>query len=139
MKIKTKVTEEREFDIELPFFRKDPESSCIKYLAVLDEKTVIYLFDSDERTSLSVDIIDRNIRDISDAYNKWAIVSEEEFLQAHETALKNLSLRPVLCEIDREIEAELNNPLLSSLGKGIMMTQTYEGYFYTPSLFKTQN
>lgn len=109
MKILTKITEEREIDIELPFFRKDPQSSCIKYLAVLDEKTIISLFDSDERTSLSVDIIEREGKDVYEAYRKWTVVSEEEFLQAHETALKSLSLRPELCEIDREIELEINS------------------------------
>ena len=108
MKIKTKITEEREMDVELPFFRKDPTSSCIKYMAAINEKTIIHLFDSDERTSLSVDIIEREGRDVSEAYNKWTIVSEEEFLQAHESALKSLSLTPVLCEIDQEIEDELN-------------------------------
>jgi hypothetical protein len=108
MKIKTSITQEREIEVDLPFFRKDPNSSCTKYIAAINEKTIISLFDSDERTSLSVDIIERESRDISEAYNKWAIVSEEEFLQAHETALKSLSLRPVLCEIDQEIEDELN-------------------------------
>ncbi len=39
MKLKTTISEEREIDIELPFFRKDPTlSSILKLFAVLDEK-----------------------------------------------------------------------------------------------------
>lgn len=109
MKLKTTISEEREIDIELPFFRKDPTlSSILKLFAVLDEKTVVTVFNGCGRTAVTVDDTSGSNRDLLEAYQTWLPISEDEFLTIHKTALKSLSLTPILCEIDQEIEDELN-------------------------------
>ena len=109
MKLKTTISEEREINIELPFFRKqDNLSNILKLFAVLDEKTVVTVFNGCGRTAVTVDDTSGSNRDLLEAYQTWLPISEDEFLTLHQTALKSLSLTPVLCEIDREIEQELS-------------------------------
>lgn len=116
MKLKTTISEEREIDIELPFFRKDPTlSSILKLFAVLDEKTVVTVFNGCGRTAVTVDDTSGSNRDLLEAYQTWLPISEDEFLTLHKSALKSLSLTPVLCEIDQEIEDELNRDDISDV------------------------
>lgn len=111
MKIKTNITETREVDIELPVFRKEIGYGSTSYLAVIEASHVHTIYSNKEAGHTTVTTCEFWIKetDVVKAVNTWEEVTEEEFLEAHETALKSLSLRPVLCEIDREIEDELNN------------------------------
>lgn len=97
MKIKTNITEEREVDIEIPFFRKD-DSICLKMLAVINENTVISIFDGGDRTVLVADTVGSNKREILEAYTTWKEIPEDEFLQKHAATLKSLSLFPIQWE-----------------------------------------
>lgn len=95
MKIKTIVTEIKELDIELPFFKKSITSTIQQYIAVMPDETLIDLFVSDTLTILKHCVIVGKERDLI-AATKWADMTEDEFLAAHANALKNLSLVPVL-------------------------------------------
>lgn len=98
MKIKTTVTQERELDIQLPFFRRDKNSTCLKLFAVINEKTVISVFDGAGRTSVYVDAFESSTYDIADKYQNWQPITEQQFLMAHSEALKSLSLEPQLIQ-----------------------------------------
>ena len=111
MKIKTKIIEERETEIELPIFRKEFGFGSTSYIAMIEETHVISIYDNKEsgHTTLTIAPFWVKESDVFTALQKWEDISEQEFLQAHESALKSLSLRPELCEVDREIELELNS------------------------------
>lgn len=100
MKLKTKVTKETEVDIEIPFFRKDAESSGLSYLAVIEETHVVTFYDNEQSGHTIVTTSPQWVKesDILHAYYNWKPVSEEEFLTAHENALKSLSLKPMLSD-----------------------------------------
>jgi hypothetical protein len=111
MQIKTNITEEREVDIEIPFFRKDQNSSCISLLAVLNEATVTTIFQAALRTNVTVDHPKNYSSDIVNAYSKWEPITELEFLAAHTTALKSMSLIPELVKDDlKEVSVFDNVP-----------------------------
>jgi hypothetical protein len=109
MKIKTKIIEEREANIELPIFRKEFGFGSTSYIAIIEESHVISIYDNKESGHTTVTVAPFWIKesDVFTALTNWQEITEEEFLEAHETALKSLSLRPELSEVDREIEKEL--------------------------------
>lgn len=110
MQIKFKKEIDQEIEVKLPFFRQHVAyGDNFKVFAVLDEKTVISLFDSDDRTSIAIDIPERYKSEIKEAYFEFNEISEEHFLRVYNKALGKLSLTPQLSEIDQEIENELTN------------------------------
>jgi hypothetical protein len=115
MKLKTNITEEREIDITLPIFRKEDYNGCLSYIAVIEESHAIKLYINDKAGHVQVLLTPMWLMttDVMKAVQSWQEVTEEEFLNAHDKALQSLSLAPVLCEIDQEIENELtdNNDL----------------------------
>lgn len=96
MKITTTVTQEREMDINLPFFRKDNRSNCLSLYAVLDEKTEITIFQGGARYNISTDDPKRYTKEMVEKYLSWEEITEEEFLHVHAEMLKSLSLQPQL-------------------------------------------
>lgn len=97
MKIKTTVIEEKEIDIQIPFFRKDHTSPCLKLYAVLDSNTVVTVFQGGDRTSISNDALEERLNeDIAQAYAKWQPITEDEFFTHFNEAMKSLSLQPQL-------------------------------------------
>jgi len=109
MKIKTNITEEREAEVQLPFFRKDNSFLSDKYIAVLDEKTQVSIFFNDYRTSIAIEIPSTEDAELYRAYTKWQHVGEEEFLAIHEKTLQSMSLTPQLSELEKEIEQEMKD------------------------------
>lgn len=97
MKAITTVTEQREIDLQIPFFRRDQNSCCLYIVAVLDEKTEVTIFQGGGRTNVSVDEINTYPTSIAvNAYLNWEPMTEEQFLHVHSEALKSMSLEPSL-------------------------------------------
>ena len=94
LQLKTKVNIEQEVDIniETPAFFK----SFFSYLGVIEE-CVINIFQIEgKRTFLSNDSIEGAKRDIAKAYQEWEHISEEEFMEALDKALKDFNFKPSL-------------------------------------------
>lgn len=96
MTIKTTVTQEREVDIDLPFFRRDNTSSCLWVFAILNDHTAVSIFDGGGRTCVSVEPLNPSRNEVADKYLNWDPITEEQFLKFHSDALKSLSLEPVM-------------------------------------------
>lgn len=96
MTIKTTVKQEKEIEIELPFFRNNSGSNCIHLYAVLDEKTVITVFHGAGRTAVSIDVVDGREGSVAEIYQNWSPITEQEFLMFHAECLKQMSLEPQL-------------------------------------------
>ena len=99
MKILTTITEDREIEIDLPFLKKHITSTIQQYIAVMPDETLIDLSVSDNLTILKHARVEGKERDLLAAM-KWVDMTEDEFLAIHATALKNLSLVPVLHDPD---------------------------------------
>lgn len=109
MKIKTSITQSTEVEVTLPFFRKYTESDGWTY--------IIGIFNESQSVKITTyrlkytNITHTEPMHISSEIPKameWEEISEEQFLEEHETALRSLSLVPQLTETDKEIEDELN-------------------------------
>lgn len=99
MTIKITKTTEKNIDIKLPFFRRDPDSMGVSLFAVLDENTAINLYRSDHRTCIENDEIkDRGWieKNVAERFQTWEPITEQEFMTAYSDALKSLSLEPVM-------------------------------------------
>jgi hypothetical protein len=112
MQIKTKVSIEQEvnIEIELPAFYKN---GSYNFMAVIEE-SVISVFQIDGiRTHISHDSTESSKSDIVMAYKNWEHISEEEFFENLDKALKDFNFKPSLIERkpDRD-EAEEERKLL---------------------------
>lgn len=98
MKIKTKVTSEKELVVALPFFRKKLKfkGRVVQYIAVLPDETCICLTVIEEQTTTFHGKAQDRAEAIKEAFLKWETIEEEEFLTAHKNLLKSLSLEPVV-------------------------------------------
>jgi len=99
MQLKTTVSvaRDRNQNLETPaFFKEIVSSNITKYLGVMDECTIsIFLFPN-KRTSIENDATEDCVRQISEAYNKWEHISEEEFFESLDKALKDFNFKPSL-------------------------------------------
>lgn len=92
----TSVTSRQQIEIELPFFRRDHTSPCVKLLGAINENTVVAIFDGGGHSSVSTSTFEGTKREAVDSYMNWEVISEEEFLHVHAEMLKSLSLQPQL-------------------------------------------
>ena len=98
MKIETTKTEKQIIEIPVPSFYKDGNCSetISDLLGVLDEKTIVRVFESQRRTSVTNFDTSLDTGDIVDAYLKWTPITEDQFFTAYNRALHSLSLTPEL-------------------------------------------
>ena len=108
MQIKTKIstTTEQEVDIEIetPAFYKN---GSYNFMAVIEE-SVINVFQIDGlRTNISHDSTESSKRSILTAYQTWEHISEEEFFEALDKALKDFNFKPSLRHITAKEGSEV--------------------------------
>jgi len=99
MKITTSLTQTREIEIPVPSFYKDTSTSILDVVGILDEKTVVRVWDNkSERIFIENGIPERMSNEISKAFNLWQMIPEEEFFTHYNNAMESLSLTPKLTE-----------------------------------------
>ena len=102
MQIKSKITEEREINIDLEtpaFFKEIVSETICSYLGVIEECTISIFVCKGKRTSITNESTERATREIATAYEKWEHISEEEFFEALDKALKDFNFKPSLRHI----------------------------------------
>ncbi len=98
MQVKTKVTEERVIDVSLPYFKKKNENYGWEYyIGILNEQTCITITKNENHVSILSAVPSNMDHQIRESFS-WDIITEEEFLQAHEATLKSLFLTPELMD-----------------------------------------
>jgi len=112
MKLKSTVTvnQEIDIDIETPSFFKSPMTSFNEYLMVKEECTIKVLIMTDY-TSITNETTEKAVKDIKKAYDSWEHISEEEFFEALNKALKDFDFKPSLRVsnvLDVDVELERN-------------------------------
>lgn len=96
IQVKTTVTTEKEVSIELetPAFYKTSYS----FMAVIEESVINVFQIEGMRTHISHDSTENSKKDIVRAYQTWEHISEEEFFEALDKALKDFNFKPTLIE-----------------------------------------
>jgi hypothetical protein len=94
MTIKIIKTESVETEIQVPAFFRD--SNERNFIGVLDEKTVVTIYSSDELTIVKNTTPQFASRDIAEAYNEFYSCTEAEFLEKYESVIHSISLHPKL-------------------------------------------
>lgn len=89
------VQQEIEINIESPAFFKNPTSAYQEYLAVIEECTIEVLFLS-STISVKNFATEERVREIKTAYDKWEHISEEEFFEALNKALKDFDFKATM-------------------------------------------
>jgi len=99
--LKTTVSVPTEVSIELetPAFFKENTYSINEYLGVIDETTIHIFSYPNERVMLECEATERCARQIKTALDKWEHISEEEFFEALDKALKDFNFKPSLRHI----------------------------------------
>jgi hypothetical protein len=97
MKLKSTVTinQEIEIDLETPAFFKSPMTSFNEYLMVKEECAIKVLIMTDY-TSITNSATEKEVKEIKKAYDSWEHISEEEFMEALDKALKDFNFKPSL-------------------------------------------
>ncbi len=117
IQLKTTVSVQQEITLELEtpaFYKQGSEDSIIEFIGIIDEDIYINIYRfKDNRTVIENAIPERHIQEINNAYAKWEHISEEEFFEALDKALKDFNFKPSLIERkpDRD-EAEEERKLL---------------------------
>ena len=98
MKIETTQTTKQVIDIPVPSFYRDKNchDSITDLIGILDENTVVKVWESDKRTALINGDLDSLESDIVRAFLNWEPITEEKFFYHHNRALHSLSLTPEL-------------------------------------------
>lgn len=97
MTITKRETVERTVEITPPLFWRNPMSdSLTEMIALIDDKTVVTVFDSSNYTKVMNTA--PSYSEIETAYNRWIPVTENDFMQALSHAVSKLSIMPVLTE-----------------------------------------
>ena len=97
LKAKVSVETEVELNIETPVFFKEAFSSNVtSYLGVIEESTIRIFVYNKVRTCLQNDATEDMVREIKTAYDKWEHISEEEFMEALNKALKDFDFKATM-------------------------------------------
>jgi len=98
--LKTTVSVPTEVSIELetPAFFKNPTTFYGEFIGVLDECTIEILLLNGITTIRNAGTEDR-IKEIHNAYGNWEHISEEEFFENLDKALKDFNFKPSLRHI----------------------------------------
>jgi hypothetical protein len=99
MQLTANVNVTKEVTIEINehiFFKHVISAKITNYLAVIEESTIKIFSFPGERTCLELDSTEDSIRIISEAMDSWEHISEEEFFEAMNKALKDFNFKPSL-------------------------------------------
>src|SRR5688572_4629135 len=95
LKSTVSVQQEIEINIETPAFFKNPITSFNEYLGVIDECTITILL-MEDYASIKNSATEKEVKEIKRAYDSWEHISEEEFFEALDKALKDFNFKPSL-------------------------------------------
>jgi len=98
MKFTTTQTAKTEIEIPVPSFYKDHKcsESITDLIGILDEKTIVHIFETEKRTMVSNFDVSLDNGDIVNAFHNWKPITEEEFMYHYNRAVHSLSLTPEL-------------------------------------------
>jgi len=99
LNLKTTVSVPTEVSIELEtpaFFKEIISSNITNYLAVIEECTIKIFSYPNERIAITNDATENMIREIKTAIDHWEHISEEEFFQALNKALKDFDFKATM-------------------------------------------
>ena len=101
MKIRTKQTRETDVEIPVPSFYKDGKcsESISDIIAILDQNTIIKVYESERRTCVQNMDLYLGESDIVYASLNWTPITEADFMLAHNSALHSMSLTPELTTV----------------------------------------
>lgn len=95
--IETTVQQEKKIDLQVPLFRRTVSER--KYIALLDEKTFVAIFDSPGlRTITNSEVSGHEKREIAESLEStdWTSCTETEFLEKYDSVIESISLHPKL-------------------------------------------
>jgi len=99
------IQQEVTVDLETPAFFKNPTLAYVEFLAVIDECTIEVL-ELSGQTSIKNSATESRVREIKTAYDSWEHISEEEFFEALDKALKDFNFKPSLVTTSQLMEGE---------------------------------
>ena len=101
MKFTTTQTAKTEIEIPIPSFYRDTlcSESITDLIGILDENTIIKVFESTRRTCVQNMDIYLGESDIVSAHIHWQPITEDVFLYHHSRALHSMSLTPELTTV----------------------------------------
>ena len=106
LKSTVSVQQEIEINLETPAFFKNPISSFKEIIGVLDECTIGVLL-INEYTSITNESTEKSVAKIKKAYDSWEHISEEEFFESLDKALKDFNFKPSLRHITAKEGSEV--------------------------------
>src|SRR5688572_17116596 len=95
LKTTVSVQQEVEINLETPAFFKNPITSFNEMIGVLDECTITILL-MEDYASVKNEATETRVREIKTAYDSWEHISEEEFFENLDKALKDFNFKPSL-------------------------------------------
>jgi hypothetical protein len=95
IQLKGQTSIEKEYTFDLPMCW-ETGSTCKEYIAVLNEKTAIQVFISDDLMIIEHTTPERIAHRIIKAQESWEEIPDGNFLEAYEKALASISLKPAL-------------------------------------------
>ncbi len=90
------VQQEIEINIESPAFFKNPSSYLNEYLGVIEECTIEMWSLEGKQTTIKNFATEDRISEIKNALDKWEHISEEEFMEALNKALKDFDFKATM-------------------------------------------
>lgn len=95
IQLKGQTSVEKEYTFDLPACWQTG-TTCKEYIAVLNDKTAIQVFQSDDLMIIEHTTPDRVAHRIIKANESWEQIPDGNFLEAYENALASISLKPAL-------------------------------------------
>jgi hypothetical protein len=108
LKSTVSVQQEVEINLETPAFFKWTEYVTPQYLGVIEECTISIFISPGQRTSIANDATERKISDIHKFMAKGESISEEEFFEALDKALKDFNFKPSLRVVNAKEGSEVS-------------------------------
>lgn len=94
MTVTIEKTQTEEIELQVPcFFRDKAEKN---YVGVLDEKTVVVVYKSENFTIIKNSTPDVLSLDLKEAYSKFHSCTETEFMEKYDQVVESISLHPKL-------------------------------------------
>lgn len=107
LKSTVSIPQEISIELETPAFFKNPLGFLNEYLGVMDECTISMWSLDGEQTTIKNKATEKCVSEIKIAYDSWEHISEEEFFEALDKALKDFDFKPTLRHITAKEGSEV--------------------------------
>jgi hypothetical protein len=97
IQLKGQTSVEKEYTFDLPACWQTG-STCKEFIAILDEKTAITVFQSNDLTIIEHTTPDRISHRVIKAHETWEEIPDGNFLEEYEKAVQSISLKPILAK-----------------------------------------